>query len=98
MVLIVAGINDEPASNHTFCFGRDLTWSGSQLLSVGLGAFALGIPWYMVLAKPWMKAAGISDEQASNANPIIYMITLFMWIVSSFFLQRYLMQDATSSG
>lgn len=62
----------------------------------GLGAFALGIPWYMVLAKHWMKAAGISDEQASNANPIIYMITLFMWIVSSFFLQRYLMQDATS--
>ena len=62
----------------------------------GLGAFALGIPWYMVLAKPWMKAAGISNEQASNANPIIYMITLFMWIVSSFFLQRYLMQDTTS--
>ena len=62
----------------------------------GLGAFALGVPWYMVLAKPWMKAAGISDEQARNANPIIYIITLFMWIVSSFFLQRYLMQDATS--
>ena len=62
----------------------------------GLGAFALGIPWYMVLAKPWMKAAGISNEQASSANPIIYMITLFMWIVSSFFLQRYLMQDTTS--
>ena len=62
----------------------------------GLGAFALGIPWYMVLAKPWMKAAGISDERANNANPIIYMITLFVWIVSSFFLQRYLMQDATS--
>ena len=62
----------------------------------GLGAFALGVPWYMVLAKPWMKAAGISDEQASTANPVIYMITLLMWIVSSFFLQRYLMLDATS--
>lgn len=74
--------------------GPNMEWIA--IIVGGLGAFTLGIPWYMVLAKPWMKAAGISDEQASNANPIIYMITLFMWIVSSFFLQRYLMQDATS--
>ena len=66
------------------------------ILVGGLGAFALGVPWYMVLAKPWMKAAGISDEQASNASPVIYVITLLMWMVSSFFLQRYLMQDATN--
>lgn len=62
----------------------------------GLGAFAIGVPWYMILAKPWMTAAGISDEQASNASPMIYLITLAMWIVSSFFLQHYLMKDVIS--
>ena len=96
MILIVFAVgNHQSALNHTFCFFvRVLKWSGS-LLSVGW----VHSHWCSLVhgaCEAWMKAAGISDEQESTVNPVIYMITLLMWIVSSFFLQRYLMLGATS--
>jgi hypothetical protein len=42
------------------------------VIAAALSSFVLGGIWYSALfAKPWMKAAGLSEEQVRNGNPAI---------------------------
>jgi hypothetical protein len=48
----------------------DLNWLA--ILASALSAFVLGGLWYSVLfARPWQKAAGVSDEQMRSGNPAV---------------------------
>jgi len=39
-----------------------------NVLAAAVASYAFGAIWYMVLAKPWMAAAGISEDQIKDAD------------------------------
>jgi len=48
----------------------DLNWFA--ILAAALSAFLLGGLWYSVLfARPWQRAAGVSDDQIRASNPVV---------------------------
>lgn len=50
-----------------------------ELLNVvvaGAACWAFGALWYMLISKPWMQAAGLTEEQVRSASPAIYVISL----------------------
>jgi len=54
------------------------------VLVAAAGAYAFGAFWYMTLAKPWMKASGITKEQVEGGagkDPIPFIISALMLIV-----------------
>lgn len=59
-----------------------------QFLSVilaAIGGFALGAVWYMVLAEPWMQAAGIrrgpDGRPEGGASPRIFVISFLLQLL-----------------
>ncbi|MEE9427778.1 MAG: DUF1761 domain-containing protein [Paracoccaceae bacterium] len=54
------------------------------VLVAALGAYAFGAIWYMVNAKPWMAATGITDEQVAGGagkSPGPFIISAIMVII-----------------
>lgn len=47
-----------------------------SVIVAGIAAFVFGGVWYMSMAKPWMAAAGITEEQQKNAGPKPYIIAI----------------------
>lgn len=45
------------------------------VLAAAIGAYAFGAVWYMVMAKPWMKAAGIDQEDINQKDPTPFIIS-----------------------
>ncbi|KAB7614635.1 DUF1761 domain-containing protein [Amylibacter sp. SFDW26] len=52
-----------------------------SVIAAGIAAFAFGAVWYMSLSKPWMEAAGVSEEQAHNAGAVTYLTGLISAIL-----------------
>ena len=46
-------------------------------------AYGLGALWYMVLSKPWMKAAKITEEEVAGTSSLPYLMALLVWVVTS---------------
>lgn len=48
------------------------------VLVAAVAAYAFGAVWYMVLAKPWVRAAGIETDEngkpAGGSNPVPYVV------------------------
>ncbi len=56
------------------------------VLVAAAGAYAFGAVWYMLNAKPWMKAAGITQEQVDGGagkNPGPFIVSAIMVILVS---------------
>ncbi len=65
----------------------------STLLSIGLGgilAYAIGVPWYMLLSKPWMAAAKMSEADVANPSPTPYLAAVAGWLVASYALNVHI--------
>lgn len=45
------------------------------VLVAAIGSYAFGAVWYMVMAKPWMKAAGVSEEHVNKKDPAPFIIS-----------------------
>lgn len=55
-----------------------------SVLAAAAAAYAFGALWYMMLAKPWMKATGITQEQVDGGagkDPIPFIISAIMVII-----------------
>ncbi len=55
-----------------------------SVLAAAAAAYAFGAVWYMALAKPWMKAAGITSEQiegGAGKSPMPFIISAIMFII-----------------
>ena len=46
------------------------------VLVAGAAIFAWGAVWYMIMAKPWMEAGGLSEETINRSNPVPYIISI----------------------
>lgn len=47
-----------------------------NVIAAAIAAFAFGAVWYMSLAKPWMAATGMTQEQQQGAGSAPYIIAL----------------------
>lgn len=45
------------------------------VLIAAVASYAFGAVWYMVLAKPWMEAAGVSEDDVNRSNPVPFIIS-----------------------
>lgn len=63
-----------------------MMFDGVNLIAVvaaAIGSFVFGSIWYGVLGQAWMKAAGVSEEQA-KPDPVTLGITFFCQLVMAF--------------
>lgn len=44
------------------------------VLVAAAASYGFGAAWYMALAKPWMAAAGLSEEEVQQSDPTPYII------------------------
>ena len=52
-----------------------------NVIAAGAAAWIFGAIWYGVTAKPWMAAAGVTEEQARSVNPVVYGVSFLMTIL-----------------
>jgi len=45
------------------------------VLVAAVASYAFGAMWYMMLAKPWMEAAGLSEDDVNRKNPLPFIIS-----------------------
>lgn len=46
-----------------------------SVLAAAVAAYAFGAIWYMVMARPWMEAAGLKESDINRSNPRPYIIS-----------------------
>lgn len=64
-----------------------------SVIVAALAAWAFGAVWYMVLARPWMEASGLTEEQVKAAGPLPYVISLVGAVLAAGML-RHVMAGA----
>ncbi|WP_039018467.1 DUF1761 domain-containing protein [Halocynthiibacter namhaensis] len=68
-----------------------------NILVAAVVGFAFGAIWYMALAKPWMKAAGVSESDMQNAGKTPYIIS-FVALLFVAGMMRHMFSLAGISG
>lgn len=67
------------------------------VLVAAVASYAFGAIWYMTLAKPWMQAAGVSEEDVNRKDPKPYIISFISAVVVAG-MMRHIMAMATVDG
>ena len=69
------------------------------VVAAALSSFVLGGIWYSALfAKPWMKAAGLTEEQARSGNPaVIFGGSFVLALITSATFAMFLGPDVTAT-
>ena len=68
------------------------------VIAAAIAAFAFGSVWYMTLAKPWMEAAGVTEEQQKNAGPMPYLVGLIGAILVAGMMRHVFMASGIDTG
>lgn len=58
-------------------------------LGILVAAFAgmiTGAAWYGMLAGPWMKAAGVTDEDVQNGSKLIYLVAIGAQLIIAYLM------------
>ena len=66
-----------------------MTFEGMNYLAVVIAAVAgmmAGAAWYGMLAKQWMAASGVSEEEAQQSDPKIYVVALIAQLAIAYVL------------
>ena len=56
------------------------------ILAAAVAGFAFGAAYYMTLSKPWMAAAGLSQEQLGKRSPVPFVVSFVALIVMAWIL------------
>ena len=51
------------------------------VIVAAVAAFIFGGIWYTVMAKPWMAAAGLSEDTVNRSNPVPYVISIVSLVI-----------------
>jgi hypothetical protein len=52
-----------------------------RVIAAALAAFAFGAVWYIAMAKPWMAATGVTEEQQRRGGPMPFVIAIVAMIL-----------------
>ena len=67
-----------------------MTWTLVSIFVGGFLAYGVGIPWYMILSKPWMAAARVTNEDVNQTSPMPYLMALLAWLVAAAVLNLHI--------
>jgi hypothetical protein len=74
-----------------------ISWLGVAVAAVS--AMVIGGLWYALLfAKPWQRAAGVSDEQLTRNVPLTYVGSLLLACVMSLVLAPFIADGGAAFG
>ncbi len=51
------------------------------VLAAAVASYAFGAIWYMLLSKPWMAAAGLTEDTINQKNPVPYIVAFVMCVL-----------------
>ena len=69
----------------------DLQINWLAVLLAALATFVVGGLWYSLLfAKPWQKAAGVSDEQLKSGTARVFVGSFILAVVMAVFLAAFI--------
>lgn len=66
------------------------------VLAAGAAAWVFGAIWYMAIAKVWMPAAGVTEEDTQNTGPLPYVVSFLMAIVVAGMLRHVLVSSGVT--
>jgi Protein of unknown function (DUF1761) len=52
-----------------------------NVIAAAVAAFAFGAVWYIAMAKPWMAASGVTEEQQKAGGPVPFVIGLVAMVL-----------------
>lgn len=52
-----------------------------SVILAAVASYAFGAVWYMLMAKPWMAAAGLTEDTVNRSNPIPYILAFVMSLI-----------------
>jgi hypothetical protein len=52
-----------------------------NVIAAAVAAFAFGAIWYIAMSKPWMAAAGLTEEQTKAGGPMPFVVGLVAMVV-----------------
>ena len=61
-----------------------------NVVAAGVAAWIFGAVWYMTIAKTWMAASGLNEEQARSVGALPYIVSLVGAIVVAGMLRHVL--------
>ncbi len=64
------------------------------VLAAAVGSYAFGAIWYMAMAKPWMKAAGLNKEEVNQKDPTPFIISGICAIIVAGMMRHVFIQSA----
>jgi len=68
------------------------------VIVAAIAAYAFGAVWYMVMAKPWMKAAGLTEETINSKNPVPYVVAFLSCVLVAGMIRHiFVTAEVTSS-
>ncbi|MFI2566134.1 DUF1761 domain-containing protein [Paenarthrobacter sp. NPDC089714] len=74
-----------------------INWLG--VLLAALATFVVGGLWYSLLfAKPWQKAAGVSDEQLKSGTARVFLGSFVLAVVMAVFLAAFIGRAGAGFG
>lgn len=67
------------------------------VLIAAVASYAFGAVWYMVNAKPWMAAVGLSEETINRSDPKPYIISFVMCILVAGMMRHVFIMSGVDS-
>lgn len=68
-----------------------------SVLAAALASYVFGAIWYMLLAKPWMAAAGLDEDTINRSNPVPYILAFAMSILVAGMMRHIFGMSAVDS-
>ena len=62
------------------------------MVAAGVATWIFGAIWYMAIAKGWMEASGLTEEDTRNTGPMPYIVSLIGAIVVAGMLRHIMAQ------
>lgn len=69
-----------------------------SVIVAAIASYAFGAVWYMSLAKPWMAAAGLSEEDVNRSNPVPYILSFVAAILVAGMMRHVFVMSEISTA
>ena len=68
-----------------------------NVIAAAIAAFAFGAIWYITMSKPWMAAAGVTEEQQKSGGPMPFVIGLVAMVLVAGMMRHLLAASGVTS-
>jgi hypothetical protein len=69
-----------------------------NVIAAAVAAFAFGAVWYIAMSKPWMAAAGLTEEQTKSGGPMPFVVGLVAMVIVAGMMRHMLGTSGVTTG